>query len=283
MRYGHRRPLKAHPASVLTLLLLTALVPGQVVAQTTQPDASGPLFDARDAWIAGAYFAGAALAFPFDEPVAAEVRDSVLQETPGLKEGARAFNLLGFPGSLLISGGLYGAGRIFDEPAMADVGLHVTEAIVLAEAVTYLLKVTAGRARPAEGIDNSWDFELFRGLESDDYQSFPSGHATAAFATAAALAHEMERLWGGSDVLYGVATYGPAAMVALARMFDNRHWASDVIFGAAIGAFSGWKIVQYNHDNPGNRVDDWFLTATVSPGDWGVRIGLSPAFSGAMH
>jgi hypothetical protein len=41
--------------------------------------------------------------------------------------------------------------------------------------------------------------------------------------------------------------YGGAALVGLSRMYNNRHWASDVITGAAIGTFAGTKVVRYHH------------------------------------
>lgn len=259
----------------IALVLAPVLLVQPLAAQEGDP---GPLFDSRDAWIAGAYLGSAALAFPFDVPIARAIQDSLFQETPGLRRVARGFNILGFPGSIVLSGGLYGVGRIAGNEDMADVGLHTMEALVMAEAVTYVLKWTAGRSRPAMNTETNGDFALFRGFGDSDYQSFPSGHTSAAFALAAALAHEMERLWGGSEVLYGVATYGPASLVALARMFDNRHWTSDVVFGAAIGAFSGWKSVQYNHDNPDNRINDWFLSASAVPGDWStLRLTVLPA------
>jgi membrane-associated phospholipid phosphatase len=255
--------------------LFAALAAPPVHAQDTEP---GPLFESRDAWIAGAYVLSAAVAFPFDELVAAEIQDSLFQSSPRLKTTARAFNLLGFPGSLVIGGGLYGVGSLAGKDEVADVGLHVTEAILLAEGITYAIKLLAGRGRPMLDVDNAFDFQFGRGIGAgDDFQSFPSGHTSAAFATAAALAHELERLFPGSDLLWGVFTYAPASMVGISRMFDNRHWASDVVFGAAIGAFSGWKVVRYNHENPENFVNRWFLSASFRPGDLSTfRLGIVP-------
>jgi membrane-associated phospholipid phosphatase len=262
----------------LAIALAAALLPGAATAQIDPTGDAGPLFDGRDAWVASGYLLGAAVAFPFDESIAVAIRDSLFQETPGLKQSATFFNLLGFPGSLIISTGLYGGGRVFGNEEMADVGLHVGEAILLAEAFTYTIKLLAGRARPFHDIHEPFDFSFGRGFrEGDDYRSFPSGHTSAAFATAAAAAHEIERLTDGNDYLMGLVTYGPAALVGLSRMFDNRHWTSDVVFGAAIGAFSGWKVVRYNHSHPDNPVDDFFLSASVVPGDWStLRIGVVP-------
>ena len=66
--------------------------------------------------------------------------------------------------------------------------------------------------------------------------SFPSGHAAAAFASASVL----ERHFGyrGSWPALLAATY-----VATSRLVDNRHFLSDVVFGAALGTASGWTVV----------------------------------------
>lgn len=263
-------------AASAAAVLVTAAATAAPAAAAQTAGSPGPLFDRRDAWIAAGYLGAAALAFPFDVAIAREVRDSVLQETPGLRRASRAFDLLGVPGTALLAGGLYGAGRLLDQPAMADVGLHATEAFILAEVATLVLKYTAGRTRPRRDPGDAFDFGFLRGFQGSDYQSFPSGHTSGAFAVAATLAHEMERLWGGDAWLYGVATYGPAALVGVSRMFDNHHWASDVVFGAAIGAFSGWKVVKYNHENPDNRVNRWFLAGAWTPGG-GVRLLVLPA------
>ncbi len=262
----------------MAALCCPAFGPGPAAAQIDPIGDPGPLFDSRDAWIAGAYLGAAALAFPLDERIAVGIRDSVFQETPGLEPAARVFKLLGVPGSLIMSGGLYGVGRIGGFDDMADAGLHMGEAIVIAEVVTYAIKVLAGRARPALDIHDPFDFKLGRGFARDDcHRSFPSGHTSAAFAFAAAAAHEIERIWDGNDYLIGLATYGPAALVGVSRMFDNRHWTSDVVFGAAIGAFTGWKVVRYSHAHPNNTIDDWFLAGSVVPGDWStLRLALVP-------
>ena len=61
--------------------------------------------------------------------------------------------------------------------------------------------------------------------------------------------------------------YGGAALIGVSRMYDNRHWASDVIMGAAIGTFAGTKVVRYHRTHPDNRLDRWLLRASLSPSD----------------
>ncbi|MBW3552283.1 MAG: phosphatase PAP2 family protein [Gemmatimonadetes bacterium] len=270
-----RAPSTLRARAVLVALTLFAPATGPATCLAQDPD-PGPLFEARDAWIAAAYLGAAAIAFPFDRAIAEEIRDSVIQTT-ALRRTSRAFDLLGVPGAAILTGGLYAAGRLTDNGSMADVGLHALEAFVMAEVVTVVLKYTAGRSRPRRDATDPFDFKLFRGLlQGSDFQAFPSGHTSGAFAVAAAFAHEMERLWGGSPWLYGLV-YVPASFVGVSRMFDNHHWTSDVVFGAAIGAFSGWKTVQYGHDHPDSRLNRWFLAGSYTPGATvPLRLGVMP-------
>jgi membrane-associated phospholipid phosphatase len=269
------RPRSAGGRLIAVVLSAVVLVPGAAAAQEDGGE-RGPLFDSRDALIGGVYVAATGVGFALDRTLAAAIRDSTLQAYPGLRRAASGFNFLGFAGSIILSGGLYGVGRLGGIDEMADAGLHMGEAVLIAGAVTGSLKLLVGRARP-DVAGEPYDFGFGRGFRGDPYQSFPSGHTTAAFATAAAAAHEIERIWGGNDLLIGLATYGPAVLVGVARMFDDRHWASDVVAGAAIGAFSGWKVVRYSHEGPRTRVDRWLLSVSLIPGDWGrTRVALVP-------
>ena len=42
---------------------------------------------------------------------------------------------------------------------------------------------------------------------------------------------------------------------SFSRIYNNQHWASDVMAGAAIGTVIGLKVVKYTHSHPGNRID----------------------------
>jgi membrane-associated phospholipid phosphatase len=87
----------------------------------------------------------------------------------------------------------------------------------------------------------------------------------AAFAAAAAVSAETSRWWPQATYFgIGPVLYGGAAAVGLSRMYNNRHWASDVLTGAMIGTFAGTKVVRYHRTHPGNRIDRWLLNASVS-------------------
>jgi len=114
------------------------------------------------------------------------------------------------------------------------------------------LKGLTGRSRPFVTADSSpRDFKFFGGFTNANRVSFPSGHATTAFAAAAAVTAGNRSLVPRSTRIVGPLMYGGATMVGLSRMYHNKHWASDVVLGAAIGTFSGQKVAQYNHQHRG--------------------------------
>jgi len=62
-------------------------------------------------------------------------------------------------------------------------------------------------------------------------------------------------------------------------MYNNKHWASDVITGAAIGTMAGVMVVRWHFMHPGNGVDKFFLGASIrqSATGWNsVSLQLAP-------
>lgn len=253
-------------ATTLVLLLTVLRVPA--AAQQRDPE---PLFSASDAAWAGGFLAGTAALAPLDRYFADRLQDPRSQESGFLRNAATGFRVLGHPGALVAITGMYAVGRLADNDGLAEVGLHAAAAFAVAEGVTYFGKVVAGRARPRIDPDSPFDFRLFRGLD-DDYRSFPSGHASAAFAVAAALTSEAGIRRPSDQWWIGTLLYSSAALVGVSRMYNNEHWASDVVLGAAIGTFAGWKVVRYTDTRPGNDLDGIFLNVTIRPG---TALGLT--------
>ena len=259
------------------LVLLAAAVPSLLAAQDSTRAAKHPLFTERDA-IWGTGFAVATVALtPFDQRIARWSQRPALQNDRFLSRTASFFRVTGDPGALVIGGSMYAVGRLAHVNRLADLGLHGTEAIIVGGIVTGAIKDFAGRARPYAVRDsNAANFQLFRGLlKGDAYQSFPSGHSLAAFAAASAVTAEVSRWKHGTAWIVGPVMYGGATAVGLSRMYNNKHWASDVILGAGIGTFSGIKVVQYHHTHPGNRIDRWLLSASVTPIPHGAVVSVA--------
>jgi hypothetical protein len=111
--------------------------------------------------------------------------------------------------------GTYAIGRLTSNARVQALGGDLLRAQVVSGSLTIGLKHLVDRSRP----------------DGSPY-SFPSGHASAAFATAAVL----ERHFGWKA---GLPIYGAAAYAATSRLSENKHYASDVIFGAAVGIVAG--------------------------------------------
>jgi membrane-associated phospholipid phosphatase len=236
------------------------------VAQDTSKKPVGRLFTIRDAYIAAGFAVATIAAFPVDKRAAQELQDPNTQANRFFRNASTGFEVIASPGAYFIGAGLYTVGRLGKMARVVDLGWHGTEAVLMGEAVTGILKGTLGRARPFVSNDtNPSDWRLASGFSNGDRKSFPSGHSTTAFAAASAVTAEVTRWWPKSVWYVAPVMYGGATMVGLSRMYHNRHWASDVALGAAIGTFSGRKVVEYSHRHPGNRLDRWMLRTSVVP------------------
>lgn len=235
---------------------------------TTHAQTQAPFFTKKDAVLGAAFAVGTVAMFPLDKHFALQLQKP--SNSTFLKDASRGVEVIASPGAYIIGGGLYLVGRVGHYDRVADLGLHGTEAVFLADGITYVIKGVAGRSRPSVTAGESpGDFHPGKGFTSGDYASFPSGHSTTAFAAAAAVTNEMTRWWPQSEWVVGPLMYGGATMVGLSRMYHNKHWASDVVLGAAIGTFSGRKVVQYVHGHPGNKLDQLLLRTAVVPDGYG--------------
>jgi membrane-associated phospholipid phosphatase len=223
--------------------------------------ATRPWITKRDA-VGGALAVLATVAIaPLDARTARDLQEKRLQGSDDLRHTAHDFALLGGPGPFVIGAGLYATGRLTRMPRLADVGLHMTEAVLLAASVNGVAKGIFGRALPNVNMNNPDDFQLFRGFHDGNgpFVSFPSGHAAASFAMAAVLTDEGDRWHPGIGRFVGPITYGGAGLVGLARMYQNVHWASDLPIAAAIGTWSGLTVVARSHrkaDRSNTRTED---------------------------
>ena len=138
---------------------------------------------------------------------------------------------------------------------LQDAAFTSLQAVVYANTVTNALKSVSGRARPyqARGPDR---FAPFSGNTS-----FPSGHATTVFALAAPwFAYYPGPATGG---LLAVAS-----ATAFSRVVTERHWASDVAAGAAIGGGMGLWLARRHQRRPSE-------TPRVQPYADGSNVGVT--------
>jgi membrane-associated phospholipid phosphatase len=252
--------------------IVLASVGARAGAQVDTIHTTRSLFTWRDG-VLGAGFIVATIGIrPVDKSAARALQYPSRQQNRNLQRMATVVRNIALPGSTIIGPSMYAIGRLTKQDRLAQLGLHGTEALVLGAGIGSVLKDVFGRARPyVDTISpNPDDFQLLRGFKrGENYRSFPSGHTLAAFAAAAAVSAETSRWWSWASYTIGPAMYGGAAAVGVSRMYNNRHWASDVILGAALGTFAGTKVVRYHATHPGNRIDKWLINASFSPSNPG--------------
>jgi membrane-associated phospholipid phosphatase len=108
-------------------------------------------------------------------------------------------------------------------------------AVAVSSLVTEVLKYCVGRGRPFVGGEaNAFHFSHFAGNPA--YYSFPSGHATTAFA----LAFAVSVIWPKARL--AMAVY--AIVIAATRLVLVAHHPSDVVAGALVGVI-GAMFVRY--------------------------------------
>ena len=137
---------------------------------------------------------------------------------------------------------LYGAGALADQPKLMRIGEELGEALILSDVSTVLLKDAVGRGRPATGDGNS----SFRPFQfKNNYDSLPSMHTGSSFALAHVLASETE------SVPLKILCYAGASFVGFSRLYQEKHWTSDVVLAAAIGELAGNAVTRYRAQTPG--------------------------------
>ena len=251
----HRQRLRqarptVHRMGALVMLFMLAL--GNIsTAQQQQPDPGPPSLGAvvkeipRDfvkfiSWDTAIVLAsggGAALiGHIWDDDFADEV-----ETNPTLNNAMEPGHTYGAFGMQVVVGvSLYATGWFAKKGGLARAGGDIMRAQLLGQGYVQALKFTVRRERP-DGSNNV---------------SFPSGHSASAFATAGVL----QRHYGWK---VGIPATVVAGYVATARVHDNKHYLSDVIFGAAMGIAAE-------------------RTVTLHSGRYGLSLNAIPIRGGGM-
>jgi membrane-associated phospholipid phosphatase len=125
-----------------------------------------------------------------------------------------------------------------------NVALTGVKAFLLSGGAAFVGKQLFHRHRPYEDDPSDpydWDGPYPFTIS---YTSFPSGHTTTAFAVASVLAiGYKDKPW------IGITSYSVATLVGISRIYETKHWASDVVAGAALGTFIGVTLSKANFKN----------------------------------
>lgn len=233
----HRARWRRH----LVLAAVMAAQPFTASAQTTNPSAPVPRPHVIRLWHGALVLAGLSGLMLLDNPIQRLTQDNRSPTGNDLAKGLRRFGQPEVYTTVTL--GLVGAGLLSGNDEITRAGGRLATTLALAGAASSVTKLVIGRPRPSESL-NADGYVPFSGQDA-----MPSGHTTIAFALATALADDIGRTWAS------VGLYTLAAGVGWSRINDNRHWLSDVAFGAVLGITSAklvngrWRI--FNLRPPG--------------------------------
>jgi hypothetical protein len=135
--------------------------------------------------------------------------------------------------------GLYALGSFTKNQRLAETGRLGAEAVIDASIVTEAVKLAANRDRPNQG-EQTGEFWPSGTKGYSTNGSFPSGHATAAWALARVIGAEY------SSFVPRLLAYGFATAVSISRVTGRDHFPSDVLVGSGIGFLTGGYVYRHH-------------------------------------
>jgi len=209
-------------------------------------------------WIAaGAVIGGTVLLYQYDM----EIRDYFQSKQTDLGQNISKYGIEPWGSgiySLSTMALLYGQGLIWKNERSKKVALMGVKAYLLSGFIVTFPKILFNRHRPYH--DKIANPEIWDGPSFPLYKSFPSGHTTTVFAIAAVVASEYkEFIW------VPILSYSIATAVGVSRMYDDKHWSSDVFFAAAFG----WSMGKLIHSSSKWKVK---TSPIVTPESAGIYI-----------
>jgi membrane-associated phospholipid phosphatase len=169
--------------------------------------------------------AGTILAMGADQPV----RDAVLRDQRYYNsvpiEAGRVWGEVYMP--IALFGGFALHSLMTEDMGTRKIAYEIGQASLYAAAITYPMKFIFGRERPYTGA-GAGTYHPFT-LIDDGSHSLPSGHATVAFVVSTVLSRNVQPTW------LKILIYLPAVLTPVSRVYQDQHWVSDNLLGAAIG------------------------------------------------
>ncbi|TMM57518.1 phosphatase PAP2 family protein [Maribacter algarum] len=182
----------------------------------------------------GAIVGGTTLLYLFDK----ETSQFAIRQKEGIPLFVRDYgNEFGSPQyNYMFTGGFYVVGLLSKNEKLRRTGVLLISSATSAGLLQQLAKSVVGRARPESGKTKD-TFDPF--TADKKFHSFPSGHAILAFTNAYAIAKQFRNPW----IKAGIYTVG--LVPGISRLWDGKHWLTDVALGIAISIFTVESIDRY--------------------------------------
>ena len=157
-----------------------------------------------------------------------------LSSSPTTLRHYTSFSNYGLAGMAGAGAGLYLLGRATHDEHKRETGLLSGEAALDGLFVATTLQYGFGRERPS--------VDAFHGKFWQGGNSFPSDHATTAWAIASVISHEYP------GPFTKIFAYGAAAAITYARVRGEKHFPADAFVGSGIGWLTGWQVYRAHHN-----------------------------------
>lgn len=263
-------------ASAVAAVTPAALLAQDRNAPTDSTHVSKTFFTRRDAyWTLGAIAVTAGVSY-YDKKIANWSQQPNVQGSQSRRDffdGATHVNETPLTLGALAT---YIVGRVGRWNTVTDIGLHTTEALVLTDVTSELIRGPVGRARPRVSQDDQYNFGFGKGFTVFANRAFPSLHSASAYAAAASVTAEIYERNQGAAWVVGPVLYTAAMIPGATRIYLNQHWASDILSGAFVGTLLGAKVVHYAHTHRRSKLDRILMGSNFSVDPHGgVAVGLS--------
>jgi membrane-associated phospholipid phosphatase len=184
-------------------------------------------------------------------------------------------SIIGGPGPITVGALLWAGGRGTGDTFMTNTGREVIRAVLVSGGLTALTKGIVGRSRPLAAPGDPDEYSPGRGFLNSARSSFPSGHTSAAFAAATVLAREIDAAHPNARWFVNPLLFGGAAFVGWSRIYDQQHWPSDVLVGAALGTITGYEVVAHAHGDRSPISSGFLSHLRLGPSRKGLDVGWS--------
>ena len=195
-------------------------------------------------WLKAGVITTAAIAImPYDENISRSIKGDQRYYNSAAVVGGKAYGEGYVIGGVMAAYGIYGLAA--HDTGAKKIAIELLQSGLYAGAVTEVLKVVVGRARPYMELGAN-TFQPFTFLNSG-FQSMPSGHTTLAFALSTVLSRH------ANSTALKVLAFVPAGFTMFSRIYQSDHWLSDEIIGASVGYFTANWVVDL-HEGKSSRI-----------------------------
>jgi membrane-associated phospholipid phosphatase len=257
MKLSASRPIACLLIGIFTLGIADRVCAGE--AAHAFEDAklyfTAPLrWDGEDWLYFGGSMAAIAVAHHYDD----DVRNHFLSKNPQLATDTQSYDWNDAAPAAVVLVGTWAFAALTDDNNGHREAWSMAEATVLSATTVLVAKYAAGRERPNVTADsNAW---------RAGGDSFPSMHATAAFAIGTVLAES------GNDEyrwMRRALGYGLGVATSYQRLNHNQHWLSDTVAGAALG----WASARFVLNRRDEREQG--MHVFVAPTDGGAMVSVA--------